>query len=112
MADDSDQARTNLEAQGRMGEIVGSGDYDRLTEVLADGLVDHDPAPGQSVGPKGIGEFWAGFKQAFPDVALEPVQVSAWSQRPAAPRHTVIAFANWHPAVQHAPPSQASPASR
>jgi predicted ester cyclase len=77
MTDTSDGATTNLEAQGRMGEIVGSGDYDRLTEVLADGLVDHDPAPGQSAGPKGIGEFWAGFKQAFPDVALEPVQVVA-----------------------------------
>ena len=77
MTDVSDGAKTNLEAQGRMGEIVGSGDYDRLTEVLADGLVDHDPAPGQSAGPKGIGEFWSGFKEAFPDVALEPVQVVA-----------------------------------
>ena len=77
MADTGDQAKTNLEAQGRMGEIVGSGDYDRLTEVLADGLVDHDPAPDQSAGPKGIGEFWTTFKQAFPDVALEPVQVVA-----------------------------------
>ena len=72
-----DRAQTNLEAQGRMGEIVASGDYDRLSEVLADGLVDHDPAPDQPAGPKGIGEFWATFKEAFPDVALEPVQVIA-----------------------------------
>jgi len=77
MTDADDRAKTNLEAQGTMGEIVGAGDYDRLTEVLADGLVDHDPAPDQSAGPKGIGEFWATFKTAFPDVALEPVQVVA-----------------------------------
>ncbi len=78
MATDSEeQARTNLEAQGRLGEIVAAGEYDRLTEVLADGLVDHDPAPGQSDGPEGIGEFWTTFKTAFPDVALEPVQVIA-----------------------------------
>jgi steroid delta-isomerase-like uncharacterized protein len=78
MATDTEaRAQTNLEAQGTMAEIVGSGDYDRLTEVLADGLVDHDPAPDQSAGPKGIGEFWTTFKQAFPDVALEPVQVIA-----------------------------------
>jgi predicted ester cyclase len=78
MADDvQDRAKTNLEAQGRMGEIVVGDDHDRLTEVLADGLIDHDPAPDQSPGPKGIGEFWTTFKKAFPDVALEPVQVIA-----------------------------------
>jgi steroid delta-isomerase-like uncharacterized protein len=77
MTDAEDKARTNLEAQGTMGEIVSGTDYDRLSEILADGLVDHDPAPGQSDGPKGIGEFWATLHTAFPDVALEPVQVIA-----------------------------------
>ena len=76
MATDTEgRAQANLEAQGRMAEIVGSGDYDRLTEVLADGLVDHDPAPDQAAGPAGIGDFWRTFKTAFPDVALEPVQI-------------------------------------
>jgi steroid delta-isomerase-like uncharacterized protein len=77
MADTQERAQANLEAQGRMGEIVISGDYDRLTEVLADGLVDHDGAPDQPEGPNGIGVFWGTFKQAFPDVALEPVQIIA-----------------------------------
>ncbi|RIX28365.1 ester cyclase [Amnibacterium setariae] len=77
MTEADDRAKTNLEAQGRMGEIVAAGEYDRLTEVLADGLVDHDPAPDQAPGPRGIGEFWTTFKEAFPDVALEPVQVIA-----------------------------------
>lgn len=78
MATDSqDRAQANLEAQGRMAEIVGGQQYDRLGEVLADGLVDHDPAPDQSEGPKGIGEFWQTFTTAFPDVQLEPVQTIA-----------------------------------
>jgi predicted ester cyclase len=71
------KSETNAAAQDRMGEIVASGDYDRLTEVLADGLVDHDPAPGQPAGPEGIGVFWRTFKEAFPDVALSPVEVVA-----------------------------------
>src|ERR1700712_933925 len=71
------KSEQNAAAQGTMGEIVASGDYGRLTEVLADGLVDHDPAPDQPAGPEGIGVFWATFKQAFPDVALSPVQVVA-----------------------------------
>ena len=75
--DAQDRTQINLEAQGRMAEIVGSGDYGRLTEVLAEGLVDHDPAPGQPEGPRGIGVFWSTFKEAFPDVALEPVEVVA-----------------------------------
>ncbi len=75
--DVQDKAQANLEAQGRMGEIVGGGQYDRLSEVLADGLVDHDPAPDQPDGPAGIGEFWRTFTAAFPDVALQPVQVIA-----------------------------------
>ena len=75
--DTQDRAQANLEAQGTMAEIIGGGEYDRLGEVLADGLVDHDPGPDQSDGPKGIGEFWTTLKTAFPDVALEPVQVIA-----------------------------------
>lgn len=77
MADDDAQskAQANLEANGRMAEIVGKDDYDRLTEVLSDDFVDHDPDPEQGDGPDGIGNFWKSFKGSFEDVALEPVQV-------------------------------------
>ncbi|MFD1721837.1 ester cyclase [Amnibacterium endophyticum] len=76
MTDDAKgKAQANLEANGRMAEIVGAGDWDRLREVLSDDFVDHDPAPDQGDGPDGIGRFWQGFKGAFDDVALEPVQV-------------------------------------
>lgn len=77
MSDMTTTAQANLEAQGAMGEIVISGDYDRLSEVLADTLVDHDPAPGQPAGPAGIAAFWSTFHEAFPDVAISPVEVIA-----------------------------------
>src|SRR5262245_27253821 len=43
--------------------------------------------------------------------ADDPEQVSARSHAPTAARQTVPALANWHPLVQHAPPSHCSPAS-
>ena len=75
--DVEDKAQTNLQTQGRMGELIGSQQYDHLTEVLADDFVDHDPAPDQPEGPSGIGVFWQTFGDAFSDIALEPVQVIA-----------------------------------
>lgn len=77
MTDAQDKTQANLQAQGTMGEIVISGDYDRLGEVLADTLVDHDPAPDQPAGIAGIAAFWSTFHTAFPDVAIEPVEVIA-----------------------------------
>ena len=78
MATDSEQkAQTNLEAQGKMGEIVGADDFDRLTEVLSDDFVDHDPAPDQPAGAAGIGVFWQTFKSGVSDLELEPIQVIA-----------------------------------
>ena len=58
MTDTQDRAQTNLEANGKMAEIIGGEHYDRLNEVLADDFVDHDPAPDQPAGPQGIGVFW------------------------------------------------------
>ena len=75
--DTQDKAQTNLQTQGRMGELIGGGQFDKLDEVLADSFVDHDPGPDQPEGPAGIGAFWQGFGDSFSDIALEPVQVIA-----------------------------------
>ena len=71
------QDKANLAAQGRMGELIGGGQYDDLHEVLADDFVDHDPAPDQPAGPAGIPAFWKTFGEAFSDVELTPEQVIA-----------------------------------
>lgn len=77
MTDTTTTSARNLAAQERMGELVTSQDFDGLTEVLSDDFVDHDPAPGQPEGPRGIGWFWADFTEAFSDLELKPVLVEA-----------------------------------
>lgn len=77
MTDVQDKAQANLQTQGRMGELIGTQKYDQLTEVLADGFVDHDPAPDQPEGPSGIGAFWQSFGDAFSDITLQPEEVIA-----------------------------------
>ncbi len=61
----------NIAAQSLGGQILASGDSDRLGEVFAAGVVDHDPSPGQAPGVEGVKQFWRGIKGAFPDFRLE-----------------------------------------
>lgn len=72
-----DARQRNLEAQERLGEILASGDLDRLAEVFAADVVDHDPAPDQAPGVAGIIDFWKTFTTAFPDLQVTPKVVSA-----------------------------------
>ncbi|MDH2442751.1 ester cyclase [Amnibacterium sp. CER49] len=80
MTDAKPRSEMNLAAQTRMGEIVAAKDFDRLDEVLADDFTDHDPAPDQPGGWRGIGAFWQQFGDAFSDVELHPVVVEATDQ--------------------------------
>ncbi|WP_375400119.1 ester cyclase [uncultured Amnibacterium sp.] len=75
--DVEDKAQTNLQTQGRMGELIGTGQFDKLSEVLTDDFVDHDPAPDQPAGPSGIGAFWQSFGDAFSEIDIQPAQVIA-----------------------------------
>lgn len=77
MAEAEDRAQANLETQGKLAEIIGGEQYDRLSEVLSDDFVDHDPAPDQPAGAAGIGVFWKTFQSGVSDLQLEPVQVIA-----------------------------------
>jgi steroid delta-isomerase-like uncharacterized protein len=76
-APDSDEgidvtAETNLKTLERMGEeVVGSKDLSVFDELWAEGLVDHDPAPGQGQGRDGLKDFWSQFLTAFPDLQIE-----------------------------------------
>lgn len=62
----------NLAAQERLGEILAARDAPTLTEVFHDEVVDHDPAPGQAPGSRGIVDFWTEMFTAFPDLEAEP----------------------------------------
>jgi steroid delta-isomerase-like uncharacterized protein len=73
----SESRQTNLDAQERLGALLGARELDRLGEVFADDVVDHDPAPDQKPGAAGIIEFWKTFTTAFPDAEITPQVVSA-----------------------------------
>ena len=59
-------------ATKRFGEIVNTGALDAFPEVVAEGCVDNDPAPGQGAGPEGFKTFFTGMRAAFPDMKVEP----------------------------------------
>ncbi|WP_420365633.1 ester cyclase [Curtobacterium sp. L3-7] len=65
-------AEQNQQAQERLGEILEARAFDRFSEVWAEDVVDHDPAPDQAPGLAGIVDFWTEFTTAFPDLSLEP----------------------------------------
>lgn len=61
-----------IAATKRFGEIVNTGALDAFPEVVAEGCVDNDPAPGQGAGPEGFKTFFTGMRTAFPDMEVEP----------------------------------------
>lgn len=62
----------NIAATKRFGEIVNTGTLDAFAEVVAEGCVDNDPAPGQGLGPEGFKTFFTGMRTAFPDLKVVP----------------------------------------
>lgn len=62
---------TNIEAQERLGELIGAGELERLDQVFAEEVVDHDPSPGQGPGPEGFRQFFTEMRTAFPDLSVQ-----------------------------------------
>jgi steroid delta-isomerase-like uncharacterized protein len=60
----------NMAALQLQGEAVHSGQLEKLRDVFAPNVVDHDPAPDQAKGPDGFIQFFKGLRTAFPDVAV------------------------------------------
>ena len=62
-------AEENKAAVQRFGEeAFNNGDLSSSEELIADDIVDHDPAPGQAPGREGIEEFVTMMRSAFPDL--------------------------------------------
>lgn len=62
--------QVNLEALKRFAEAVNTGKFDLFEETVSTENIDHDPAPGQVPGPEGYRYFFAGLRQAFPDLSV------------------------------------------
>lgn len=64
------QAQVNISAQEAFGEAVNSGNLAALDDLVAPGVVDHDPAPGQGAGAQGYRDMFAELRTAFPDLHI------------------------------------------
>ena len=62
--------QANIEAQTKMGEAVTTGHLERLRDVMAGDVQDHDPAADQAKGVEGFIHFFTQFRSAFPDLAV------------------------------------------
>jgi steroid delta-isomerase-like uncharacterized protein len=62
---------TIIQATEKFGELVNGGRFDAFPEVVAPDCHDHDPAPGQHMGPEGYQAFFTQLRSAFPDMQVE-----------------------------------------
>lgn len=60
----------NIATQKKMGEIVNSYKFERLIEVFAPNVKDHDPADDQDPGSQGFVQWFTQFHSAFPDFKI------------------------------------------
>ena len=64
-------AEDNKAAVQHMGEeAFNKGNLEVLDELVAQDVVDHDPAPGQPPGREGIKQFVSELRTAFPDLQI------------------------------------------
>ncbi len=68
---------SNIAAQEQFGKAINSGDFSIFDKVVAPGVVDHDPAPGQGAGPEGFRQFFTQLRTAFPDLTVRVEQMVA-----------------------------------
>ena len=67
----------NIAALSTVVPIAQRRDWDRLDELIAPNVVDHDPAEGQPPGLEGVKWYWRAWAAAFPDFRSELVVLSA-----------------------------------
>lgn len=61
----------NKKAQEQFGEAINSGNLEKLRDLIAQDVKEHDPAPNQGPGPQGYIDFFTMMRNAFPDMQVE-----------------------------------------
>ncbi|MDT0643120.1 ester cyclase [Zunongwangia sp. F363] len=67
----------NQEVQQKFGEAINTGNLEKIRDLVADDVKDHDPAPNQGPGPQGYIDFFTMMRNAFPDMKVEVEQLVA-----------------------------------
>jgi steroid delta-isomerase-like uncharacterized protein len=65
----------NLAALEKFGSAVNTGELERLRDLIASDVVDHDPAPNQGAGPEGYIRMFTALRTSFPDLAVSVEQL-------------------------------------
>jgi predicted ester cyclase len=60
----------NIAAQVKFGEAVVSGKLEGLRDVVDAKALDHDPGPGQGLGPEGFIQYFGDLRKGFPDLNI------------------------------------------
>jgi len=68
---------SSIASQQAFGEAVNSGNLDALDQLITPDSVDHDPAPGQGIGPAGYKAMFGEMRTAFPDFKVEVEHLTA-----------------------------------
>lgn len=61
----------NKKVQEQFGDAINSGNLEKLRDLVAQDVKDHDPAPNQGPGPQGYIDFFTMMRNAFPDMRVE-----------------------------------------
>lgn len=60
----------NIAVQVKFGEAVVSGKLEGLRDVVDAKALDHDPGPGQGLGPEGFIHYFGELRKGFPDLNI------------------------------------------
>ncbi len=60
----------NIAAQVKFGEAVVTGKLEGIREVVDAKALDHDPGPGQGLGPDGFIHYFGEQRRGFPDLNI------------------------------------------
>lgn len=61
----------------RFYELISAGDIDGFAAMLSDDFVEHEETPGLAPTKDGVLEFFRMYREAFPDLRMDPEDVLA-----------------------------------
>jgi steroid delta-isomerase-like uncharacterized protein len=67
----------NAATMRRAYELINQGDLDGFGELIAEGFVEHEEIPGLTPTKAGVIEFFRSYREAFPDLQMDAVDVIA-----------------------------------
>ena len=62
-------------AMRRLYELINAGDIDGFGDQLADGLIEHDAAPGMEPTKEGVKQLFRMYRASFPDLRMDVEEV-------------------------------------